>query len=137
MNTLKCIRIGIVLCIFTSMFCSAHAADITVIVKGIKEVKGRMMVAVGDKSKPQEMKYDMVEVISKDNIICTLNDVPAGIYTVYVYQDLNNNYQLDMDEEKIPVEPCNTKERITVKEGENKVEMKLMNIKEMMGKESK
>lgn len=96
-----------------------------------------MMVAVGDKSKPQEMKYDMVEVISKDNIICTLNDVPAGIYTVYVYQDLNNNYQLDMDEEKIPVEPCNTKERITVKEGENKVEMKLMNIKEMMGKESK
>lgn len=137
MKALKFRWMVIVLCIFTSMACSAQTTDVTVVVKGIKEVKGKIMIAVGDKSKPQEMKYDMVEVTSKDNIVCTLKDVPVGAHTLYVYQDLNDNYQLDMDEEKIPVEPCCTKEKVTVKEGENKIEVKLMNIKEMMGKESR
>ena len=39
-----------------------------------------------------------------------------------------------MDEQHIPIEPCNTKEKVTIKDGENKFEIKLINVKEMMEK---
>jgi uncharacterized protein (DUF2141 family) len=102
--------------------------------KGIKEAKGKIMVAFGDKTHPGEMRYTMTPVTSKENVICVLRNVPLGIGDLSVYQDVNDNAQLDKDENQTPIEPCYMKEKIAVKEGENNIEIKLMNIKEMMGK---
>lgn len=134
MKTIKIIGIIIMLFVCTSMFCVAQQANVTVVVKGIKEAKGKIMVAAGDKSKHSEMAYDMVEVTSTENITCVLKNVPVGTCDLYVFQDLNDNYQLDMDENKIPVEPCYNKEKIKVEEGGTTIEIKLINVKEMMGK---
>ncbi|MDR2916085.1 MAG: DUF2141 domain-containing protein [Tannerella sp.] len=134
MKTLKILGMAIVLCMLTGAICKAQTADVTVMVDGIKEAKGKLMIAAGDKSNPQEMKYDMVEVKSTDPVVCVLKDVPVGTCNLYVYQDLNDNYRLDMDDQNLPVEPCYTKEKMKVKEGENKIELKLLNVREMMGK---
>jgi uncharacterized protein (DUF2141 family) len=111
----------------------SQQADVTVVVKGIKEAKGTILVAAGDMSKPKEMKYSMVEVSSTDDVVCVLKDVPCGKCDLYVYQDLNGDFQLNKDETQIPVEPCYVKKNMTVKDGANEIQAKLMNVREMMG----
>ena len=132
MKTLVCLFVAVILSSFTG-FVNAQVADVTVVVSRIKEVKGKIMIAMGDQSKPSEMKYNMVDVTSTNNVTCVLKDVPVGKSNLYIYQDVNDNYQLDKDENQVPTEPCFVKEKVTVKEGENKLEAKLMNVKEMMG----
>ena len=132
MKTLVCLFIAVMLSSFTG-FVNAQVADVTVVVSGIKEVKGKIMIAMGDQSKSSEMKYDMVEVTSKDNVTCVLKDVPVGKTNLYVYQDVNSNYQLDKDGNQVPTELCFVKEKVTVQESGNKLEAKLLNVKEMMG----
>ena len=134
MKTLKLFCVVAVLCLFTGFLCNAQNADVTVVIGGIKDVKGKIMIAIGDQSSPQGMKYDMVEVVSTDNIVCILKGVPVGKCGLYVYQDINENNQLDKDENRIPVEPCYIKEKIIVKEEGLNIDVKLMNMKEMMGK---
>ena len=134
MKTLRIICVMVTLFFATGFVCNVLSADVTVVINGIKEAKGKVMVAAGDQSNPTGMKYNMVEVTSKENIVCILKDVPAGICGLYVYQDINDNFQLDKDENQIPVEPCYFKEKITVKKGGVKIELKLMNVKEMMSK---
>ena len=134
MKTLVCLFVAVILSSFTG-FVNAQVADVTVVVSGIKEVKGKIMIAMGDQSKPSEMKYDMVEVTSTDNVIWVLKDVPVGKTNLYVYQDVNGNYQLDKDENQVPIELCFVKEKISVQESGNKFDAKLMNVKEMMGGE--
>ena len=75
----------------------------------------------------------MVPVTSANSVMCLLKDIPVGSGGLYVYQDLNGNHQLDKDESQIPIEPCYQKERVTIKEGENKIEIRLIDVKEMMG----
>jgi len=134
MKTLKVFTMMIMILVSTSMLCIAQHTDVTVVVKGITEAKGKIMIAAGDKSKQSGMAYDMVEVTSTNDITCTLKNVPVGTCDLYVYQDLNDNYQLDMDENKIPVEPCYNKEKVKIKEDGTTIEVKLLNVKEMMGK---
>jgi Uncharacterized protein conserved in bacteria len=134
MKSLKILFTAIVLGIFTtSMTSVAQTAELTVVIKGVKEVKGNIMIAAGDRANPQEMISDMIKIVNTDDIICVLKDIPVGKTNLYVFQDINENFQLDTDEKRIPIEPCYTKEKITIKEGENRVEVKLLNIKEMMG----
>lgn len=134
MKTLKFIAVTAILGLFASVSVYAQTADVTVVVKDVKEAKGKIMVAAGDKAKPKEMIGEMALVSSTGDIICVLKNVPIGKTNIYVYHDLNENFQLDMDENHIPVEPCNTKEKVTIKEGENNIEIKLVNVKEMMDK---
>ena len=134
MKTLKIICVMVTLFFATGFVCNAQSADVTVVVDGIKEAKGKVMVAAGDQSNPTGMKYNMVELTSTGKVTCVLKDVPVGKCGLYVFQDLNDNYQLDKDESQIPVEPCYVKESMTVKERGVTIEVKLMNVKEMMGK---
>ena len=133
MKTLRFIYVMVSLCFTTMFVCNAQTADVTVVVDGIKEAKGKVMVAAGDQSNPTGMKYNMVELTSTVKVTCILKDVPVGKCGLYVFQDLNDNYQLDKDENQIPVEPCYVKESMTVKEGGVTIDVKLMNVKEMMG----
>jgi Uncharacterized protein conserved in bacteria len=134
MKKVQILFTAIVLGIFTtSMTSVAQTAELTVVIKGVKEAKGNIMIAVGDKANPQEMISDMIRVVNTDDITCVLKNIPVGKTNLYVFQDINGNFQLDTEEKQIPIEPCYTKEKITVKEGENKIEIKLINVKEMMG----
>ena len=135
MKALRILATAIVLGIFaTSMTCMAQTAELTVVIKGIKEAKGKIMIACGEAEKPQEMINDMIPVVDTDDMVCLLKNIPTGKTNLYIFQDINENFQLDKDENQIPIEPCYTKEKITIKEGENKVEIKLINVKEMMGR---
>ena len=133
MKTLNFIFVMVALFFTAGFVCNAQSADVTVVVDGIKDVKGKVMVAAGSQTNPQGMKYNMVEVTTKEKVVCVLKEVPVGDCGLYVYQDLNGNFQLDKDENQIPLEPCYVKEKITVKEGGIKIDVKLMNVKEMMG----
>ncbi|MCD7931931.1 MAG: DUF2141 domain-containing protein [Tannerellaceae bacterium] len=111
----------------------AQTANLTIEVKGIKEVKGSILVAVTSSSDPQQMVYDMIPVTGKETIVHTLENVPVGLVDVSAFQDLNENYQLDMDEQQIPVEPCFRKQKVKIQEDTNKLVVKLVNVKELMG----
>ena len=76
MKTLKFAGFVIMLCVLTGSVCEAQTSDLTVIVKGIKEVKGKIMIAAGDKSDPESMTYDMVDVTTTDDVTCVLKNVP-------------------------------------------------------------
>lgn len=134
MKTLRRLGFVVMVCMCTGMICKSQHADVTVAVKGIREAKGKILIAAGDKSKPQEMKYGMVDVTSTDDVVYVLKDVPVGKCTLSLFQDMNGDYQLDMDENQIPVEPCYTKEKVDIKEGVNRIEIKLINVKELMRK---
>lgn len=109
-----------------------QTAELTIEIKDIKEVKGKILVAVKNSEDPKKMVYDMVAVEQKGNVFITLKDIPVGKMDVSLFQDLNENFKLDMDENNIPIEPCYNKEKIKIKEGENKLSVKLINVKEMM-----
>ena len=133
MKTLKIIGITVVFCLIACSVGYAQKGTLVVTVKGIKEPKGNLMIAFGDKSRPQEMVFSMLPITSVDKVVCVLKDVPVGSGSLSAYQDLNENHQLDKDENQVPIELCYTKDKVTVKEGENSVEIKLINVKEMMG----
>lgn len=114
-----------------------QTAELTIEVKGIKEVKGKILVAVKDSEDPQKNIYDMVSVEKKDGVVCTLKNVPVGKVDVSLFQDLNDNFKLDMDEQNTPIEPCFTKEKVKITENENKLVVKLINVKELMGSQPK
>ncbi|MCD8044125.1 MAG: DUF2141 domain-containing protein [Tannerellaceae bacterium] len=124
------VLVGIVLLSESIM---AQTADLTIEVKGIKEVKGNILVAVTNSNDPQQMVYDMIPVTGKEAIVHTLENVPVGLVDVSVFQDLNENYQLDMDGQQIPVEPCFRKQKVKIQEDTNKLVVKLVNVKELMG----
>lgn len=115
-----------------SMTSIAQTTELTVVIKGIKEAKGKLMIAVGDIKNPREMISEMIVVENTDDIVCVLKNVPAGKINLYIYQDINENFQLDKDEDQIPIEPCYYKEKITIKADEDKIEAKLINVKELI-----
>ena len=56
-------------------------------------------MGAGDVSKPQAMA--MQPVATTDSVVCILKEVPIGKTTLSVFQDMNGDYQLDMDENQI------------------------------------
>lgn len=109
-----------------------QTAELTIEVKEIKEAKGKILVSVKDSKDAQKMVYDMVAVEQAGSVTITVKNVPIGKVDVSLFQDLNENFKLDMDEQNIPIEPCYTKENVKTKAGENKLVVKLINVKELM-----
>jgi len=113
----------------------AQTAALTIEVKGIKEAKGKILVAVKDSEDPDKMIYEMITVKQKGNATITLQNVPVGKVDVSLFQDMNDNFKLDIDEANIPVEPCYNKEKVKIKEGDNKLAVTLINVKEMISQQ--
>lgn len=114
-------------------YAMAQTAELIIEVKDIKEVKGKILVAVKDSKDPQNMIYDMAAVEQKGSITITLKNIPVGKVDVSLFQDLNENFKLDMNEQNIPIEPCFNKEKMNIKEGENnRLVAKLINVQELM-----
>lgn len=134
MKSIRIIMVALLFTIIASVKSQAPVASLTVSVKGIKEVKGKIMLAFADRKDPQKMTYGMVPVVKEGELVYTFTSIPAGSGNLYLYQDLNGNMTLDKDENQIPVEPCYNKEKITINEGENRITVTLINVKELMGK---
>lgn len=133
MKTLRNLGMAVIISLF-AVVANAQTADVTVVIKGIKEAKGKMMVAIGNMSDNNQMVYDMVAVTTTADVVCVLKDVPVGKHNLYVYQDVNDNYVLDKDENNIPVELCYTKEKLSVGQSDNTFEVKLLDVQAMMAK---
>jgi uncharacterized protein (DUF2141 family) len=99
--------------------------------KGI--VKGNILVVVKASNNPENVVYEMFPVAIEGQTTGLLKQVPVGKVSVSAFQDLNGNYQLDKDEQHIPIEPCYNKDNVQINETDNKLVLKLMDVKAMMG----
>ncbi|MFZ6871522.1 DUF2141 domain-containing protein [Undibacterium sp. Di27W] len=85
----------------------AQAAELTVEVTGLKSAKGKVMVAVYDKSEnflKQPFKVAAVDA-QADKVKLLIAGLPAGDYALSVFQDENSNGKLDTNPIGMPVEP--------------------------------
>lgn len=110
----------------------AQGLNLTVEVKGIKDDNGKILVVAQSCEDAQQMVYGMIEVSEKGWATCTLENLPSNKVDISLFHDLNGNYKLDMDEQNIPIEPCAKKDKVEIKEDNQKISLKLINVKEMM-----
>jgi uncharacterized protein (DUF2141 family) len=83
----------------------AQSDTLRVKITGIKTSTGNIMVAAGDHTRPLEMAGAMAPANAK-TVECTLvGDVAPGT-NLYAFHDENGNFNLDMTENKLPIEGC-------------------------------
>lgn len=91
----------------------AQAGGLEITVGNFEEAKGSLIVAVINnadtwlKTSPDQSPFAdaMVAVESTDDITVSIDDLPAGVYAVSVFQDLNENGELDTNFVGYPKEP--------------------------------
>lgn len=96
------------ICAFTLLAaCAAHAADLTVEVRGVAQAKGSIMIAVYDNAAgwlKKPARSARVEAAT-GTVKATFAGMDAGSYAVSLYHDANGNGRLDSNELRIPIEP--------------------------------
>ena len=91
----------------TLLASAAQAADLTIDVQGVAEAKGKILVAVYDKSEgwlKKAVKATRVDAV-KGSTIVTISGLPEGTYAVSLYHDLDENGKLESNAIGIPTEP--------------------------------
>jgi uncharacterized protein (DUF2141 family) len=97
------------LCIFIAAASAlAHAADLTITVKGVRSAEGAVFLAVYDSDKTF-MKAPQAKTTrrwnaSKGDLKIVIHDLPAGKYAIASYHDENGNGKLDTNALGIPEE---------------------------------
>ena len=86
----------------------AHAADLTITVKGVRSADGAVFLAVYDSDKsfmkvPQAKTTRRMNA-SKGDLKIVVQDLPAGKYAIASYHDENGNGKLDTNALGIPQE---------------------------------
>ena len=82
--------------------------SIVVTVSDIKPSKGSIFIALYDVNNFLTTTYSLTKVVVAGKVTTqqiTLPTVPTGTYAIAVYQDVNNNRQLDKNFVGLPVEP--------------------------------
>ncbi|MES2113637.1 MAG: DUF2141 domain-containing protein, partial [Pseudomonadota bacterium] len=85
----------------------AQAADLTVEVAGLKNAKGKVLVAVfnrADDFLKQPMRGAAIDARS-GSVRVVIPDLPAGDYALSVFHDENGNGELDANPVGMPIEP--------------------------------
>lgn len=86
---------------------TAMAATLDVEVAGIKEAKGKVIVAVYDHSESylkKPARAASVDAVA-GTVLVTLEQLPPGVYAVSAIQDINDNGKLDSNSFGMPTEP--------------------------------
>lgn len=78
------------------------AQDVKVEIRGIRSTKGNIMV-MAQKDAESKPVYAMAVAV-KDTVTVILKDVPWEQFQVSLFHDENGNWELDMNEQGIPVE---------------------------------
>jgi len=86
----------------------AHAADLTIMVKGVRSADGALFLAVYDSDKsfmkvPQAKTTRRMNA-SKGDLKIVIPDLPTGKYAIASYHDENGNGKLDTNALGIPQE---------------------------------
>jgi uncharacterized protein (DUF2141 family) len=86
----------------------AHAADLTITVKGVRSADGAVFLAVYDSDKsfmkaPQAKTTRRMNA-SKGDLKVVVHDLPAGKYAIASYHDENGNGKLDTNALGMPEE---------------------------------
>ena len=90
-------------------FSAAQAAELTIEVTAIKDIKGTIMLAMYDNAAgfdegagpPVHASGIAVE---SDTVTLTLPDLPAGQYAIKLYHDANGNGEMDSNMLGLPLE---------------------------------
>ncbi len=86
---------------------TAHAADLTVEIKGLASSNGQVFIALYDKSEGW-MKKGLKNVgtpAAKDGVTYEFKDLPAGEYAISIHHDENGNGKFDTNVSGMPIEP--------------------------------
>ena len=85
----------------------AHAADLTVDVAGLKNAKGKVLVAVYDRADDflKQPKRAAAVDAQAGKVRVVIAGLPPGDYALSVFQDMNGNGDLDMNPAGMPIEP--------------------------------
>jgi uncharacterized protein (DUF2141 family) len=78
------------------------AQEVKVEVRGIRSAKGAIMVMAQQDSESKPV-YAMATAV-KDTVTVVLKDVPWEKFLISLFHDENGNWELDMNEQGIPVE---------------------------------
>jgi uncharacterized protein (DUF2141 family) len=94
----------LVLCAFSPL---SHAAELTIEVSNITELKGSVMVAlyVNGETWLGKPAHGSGAPANAEKVTVKFTDVPAGTYAAAVYQDVNGNGKMDSNVMGIPTEP--------------------------------
>ena len=119
--------------LLSSMKVMAQRVDLEIHVKGIEEVKGKVMIALGDLNDPQQLFTGIKEVTETGELTFLMQGVPDGWETdLNVLQDLDGDTKLYINANGIPTEPCATT-KVKVSADNPVVEITLMNVLKMIG----
>ncbi len=96
----------IFLCIFFLATLIVNPAKLKIVVKNIQVGKGSIVVEIYDNSKDFFKKSIAAKTVKATNQSLDFSfDISEGIYAVAVYQDINDNKELDKGWFSIPKEP--------------------------------
>lgn len=98
--------------------------SVTFEITNIPVIQGKVLLSI-----EKGLYYGMKDVTSS-TVEMKLDSVPNGKYTVYVFHDTNNNWQLDKEGE-IPTEYCAI-EQIEVQEDSRKFSIGLVDIRKQI-----
>jgi uncharacterized protein (DUF2141 family) len=101
---------------------------LTVVIDGIEEVKGHIMIGVSDNTqKPVKGK---MEKIDSETVTVVFDSIPSGEYAVAIYQDENDNEKLDTGAFGIPKEKYGFSNNVRGKMGPPAFKDRLFKIEE-------
>jgi uncharacterized protein (DUF2141 family) len=101
---------------------------LTLVIDGIDEVKGHLMIAVLDnEKKPVTGKIVKVEA---ETATVVFDSIPSGEYAVSIYQDENDNKKLDTGAFGIPTEKFGNSNNVRAKMGPPDFKEQLFRIEE-------
>lgn len=98
--------------------------SVTFEITNIPVIQGKVLLSI-----EKGLYYGMKDITSS-TVEMKLDSVPNGKYTVYVFHDTNNNWQLDKEGE-IPTEYCAI-EQIEVQEDNRKFSIGLVDIRKQI-----
>jgi len=86
---------------------TAHAADLTVEVAGLKDANGKLLVAVFDSADGflKQPVRTLAANAQSGNVRLVIAGLPAGDYALSVFKDANGNGKLDRNPVGMPIEP--------------------------------
>lgn len=89
---------------------SAPSGTITVSVPNVKSENGNILFALytQDNFLQGKSQYSAVSEIENGQATGVFNEVPAGTYAVVILHDKNGNYQMDFDQNGMPMEAYGT-----------------------------
>ena len=112
MNNAKFLKTCVVsavmsLATFATFATTAHAAELTIEVSNITELKGQVMVALYANGETWLGKaaHGSGAAATAEKVLVKFADVPAGTYAAAVFQDVNGNGKMDSNVMGIPTEP--------------------------------